>query len=455
MRVRTALSPSWRRGCAVATLALALALRPAAAQAPDTSWVARAALYEIFVQDFTPEGTLRAATAHLDKVLASGANVLWVMPVQPVGIVRHKGTLGSHYAIRDFRGVEPSYGTLDDFRGLVRSAHARGLKVILDWVPDHTAWDHPWIQSHPAYYVRDSTGAPVVPRDPAGKPTDWDDVAQLDYTNPELRAEMLAAMRFWLETCNLDGFRVDVAGFVPHRFWREAIPALRSAVPRRLLFLAEWGELTMHDDGFDLTYGWDGYKRIKEVWKGASAARVATEEADDLAAMPAGGARMRFTTNHDETAWDQPPVTLFGGPAAARAAFVAAALLPGRPLLYAGQEVESPQKLGLFEREAVAWAQPDAAAARAFYARVMRLAITERALQGRAFAPVRTSAPDDVISYRRGELLVLVNARGRAVQLTVEGAEIRGTRDLLGGHRVPGDALALPPWGAVVLRLRR
>jgi alpha-amylase len=438
-------------GC-LAAARPALAQAPAASMAPDTSWVARSALYEVFVQDFSPAGNFRGVIEGLGRIQSSGANVVWLMPIHPIGVLNHKGTLGSPYAARDFRAINPAYGNAADFRALVRAVHARGMKLILDWVPDHTSPDHPWVRAHPDFYVRDEHGTPSVPRGPDGKLTDWDDVLQLDYRNPAVRSEMIATMRWWLQEFGIDGFRVDVAGFIPYDFWREAVPALRGATPRTILLLAEWGDMELHRLGYDLTYAWDSYDRLKEVWRGASASMLVQRELVDLRAMPPGGMRMRFTTNHDKTAWDDPPVAIFGRGAGARAAYVAAALLPGRPLLYNGQEVESPQKLGLFEREPIVWHQPHADQARAFYRRVLQLARTEPALIGGDLQEAQTSAPDDVIAYRRRDVVVLVNARPRAVRFAVMGVDIAGARDLLSGRAERGDTVALPAYGAVVLK---
>ncbi len=420
-------------------------------QAPETSWVARCAIYEVNVRAFSPSGDLKGVTAHLDRIQAAGANVAWLMPIYPVGIADRKGTLGSPYAVRDYLAIDSALGTAADLRDLVRAAHTRGIKVILDWVPDHTAPDNVWIREHPDYYVRDDSGRPVVPRDLQGKPTDWTDTRQLDYRNPALRSAMIAAMRHWLVDFDLDGFRQDVAHFVPLDFWREANAALRAAARRPILLLAEAGELDMHRVGFDLTYAWDSYARLKTVWRGAAADSFVQAEGADLRAMPPGGERLRFTTNHDETAWDNPPVTLFGGRAGARAAFVAMALLPGRPLLYDGQEVESPQKLPLFEREVVAWNQPRGAEARAFYRSVIALARRDGAFVSGGLGEVQTSAPRDVIAYRRGPALVLVNARPSAVRVGVTGFDVKGARDLLSGRTMRSDTLTLPAWGAAVL----
>ena len=294
-----------------------------------------------------------------------------------------------------------------------------------------------------------------MPRDEQGKLTDWTDVAQLDYGNPKVRREMIASMRYWLEQFDIDGFRMDVAGYLPPQFWREALPELRRALPRPILLLAESEAYEMHRVGFDLTYGWEAYNRLKAIWNGASAATFVPDELADLRTMPAGGKRMRFTTNHDETAWDAPPLTLFGGSAGARAAFTAIALLPGRPLLYNGQEVESPQRLALFEREAIVWNQTGGADARAFYKAVVTLTRTEPGLLSMDLRPVQTSAPDDVIAYRRGDLMVLVNARTRALRIAVHGPSVAGARDLLLNRPIGGDSVHLSSYGAVVFRAPR
>lgn len=426
--------------------------------ASDTSWVRRSGLYEVFVRDFSPEGTFRGLTQGLDRIHASGADVLWLMPIHPIGVKNRKGTLGSPYAVKDYRSVNPEYGTPEDFRALVQAVHAKDIKLILDFVPNHTAADHPWVTEHPEYYHRNDRGEPEVPRDETGKLTDWTDVLALDYGNPAVRREIIAAMRYWLVEYGIDGFRVDVAGFIPKDFWREATPQLRAAVPRPILLLAEWGDLEMHRVGFDLTYGWDSYKRVKAVWNGEPASSFVQGELPDMETMPPGGMRMRFTTNHDESAWDNPPMALFGGSAGARAAFVAIALLPGRPLLYNGQEVESPQKLALFEKEAIAW--PPDAVARRFYRSVVTLARQEPDLLSRNLRAVETSAAEDVIAYRRGNVLVLVNTRPRHVTARVTGFPVTGSRYLLseatehGDRTAQSDSIALAGYGFAVLKAR-
>src|SRR5688572_2185374 len=443
-----------RLACAFIAISLT-AGRPSSGQAPalpDTSCVARSALYEVFVRDSSPSCNFRGLIDGLARIQTSGAEVLWLMPNYPIGTLSRKGMLGSPYAGRDYGGFNPEYGTAADFRALVEAVHRRGMKLILDWVPNHTAPDHPWVQQHPNYYVRNERGEPSVPRDEKGKLTDWTDVAQLDYKNPAVRREMIAAMQHWLKEFGIDGFRVDVAGFIPIDFWRKAVPALRSAVPQRIMLLAEWGDLEMHRAGFDLTYAWDSYDRLKAVWQGTPALTFIKGELRDIKAMPPGGMRMRFTTNHDETAWDNPPLKIFGPAAGARAAFAAAALLPGRPLLYNGQEIESHQKLPLFERDSIRWNQPQATEARAFYAKVIELARTEPSLLSPDLRPIETTAPRDVIAYRRGDLIVLVNARAKPASVAVKRVRMVEARDLLSNRTQQGDTIPLPAYGAVVLK---
>ncbi len=414
------------------------------------AFTAQTALYEVFVRDFSPDGTLQGVIQGLDRIQGTGAQVVWLMPIYPVGVKNHKGPLGSSYAVRDYYAINPDYGTEADLHALVDSVHARGMKIILGWVPNHTAWDNVWVTEHPDYYAHTADGKMTVPRDLSGKLTDWTDVAELDYENPALRRAMIEAMKYWLTTFDVDGFRMDVAGFVPDTFWQEAIPQLRAVKP--ILLLAEWDDPRMLADGFDLTYPWSSYGRLKEVWKGRRAADFAEKEVQELAQYPdSGGMRMRMTTNHDETAWDAPPVTLFGGPGGARAAYVAMALLPGPPLLYNGQAVESPQKLGLFDREPVDWNQPHAQEARAFYRQVIELSRTNPSLVNGGLEVVATDAEQDVIAYRRGHVVVLVNARARPVEATVAEPDIEGARDLLGGGVQHGQMVALPAYGAVVL----
>lgn len=421
-------------------------------EAPSVAWQQSSAMYEVFVRDFSPSGDFQGVIDGLDRIEAAGANVIWLMPIHPVGVVNRKGSLGSSYAVRDYRAVNPDYGDFQDFERLVDAVHDRGMRLIIDWVPNHTAWDNAWISEHPEWYTRNAQGQITEPLNDDGTSTTWTDVADLNYGNAAMRRAMIDAMRFWIEEHDVDGFRVDVAGMVPDDFWQQAVPELREAGAE--LLLAEWADPKFHEFGFDLTYGWDGYHALKQVWRGEqTGARFVQRELDEQNLIPFGG-RLRFTTNHDETAWDNPPVTLFGGPAGARAAFAAIALLPGTPLLYNGQEVESPQKLGLFEREPVDWNRPGGDDARAWYRWVVALTRTHPDFDRGELAAVATTGAD-VIAYRRGGSIIVVNPRAQPARVTIAAEDVDGARDLLNGRTQRGSELELGGYGVAVLELER
>lgn len=416
--------------------------------APDRpAWVDDAVIYELFVRNFTPEGTFQAAAARLPELRALGVTTVWLMPIHPVGEARAKGTLGSPYAVRDYFGVNPRFGTPDDFRAFVEAAHAEGLKVIIDFVANHTAWDNAWVEAHPDWYVKDADGAITHP---AG--TDWTDVADLDYDHPEVRAEMQRAMVYWVETFGIDGYRCDVAEMVPADFWAEAIDAVRAVKP--VLMLAEGEDPMLHRVGFDVTYAWRLYGALKEVWNGAPATAFVDVVREQQEAFSPEALRLRFTTNHDETAWDAPPVILFDGPRGAQAAAVLMTLLPGVPLVYNGQEVGSDVRTPLFEEEPLAWTGGEAM--RTFYGDLLALHNEHRALRRGAMPFIQAS--DDVVIYERasGEerFLVVVNVRDRAVEIDVPAPYTAATlTDVWDGAAFEGGTFALQPYAYRVLRI--
>ncbi len=393
----------------------AMAAEPSAANAP-ASGAEDAVVYELYVRSFTPEGTFRAIIPRLDELKELGATVLWLMPIHPVGELNRKGTLGSPYAIRDYKAVNPRFGTMGDFRALVDAVHGRDMKIIIDLVANHTAWDNGWIEAHPEWYTRDSTEAITHPPG-----TDWTDVADLNYDDPALRAAMRNAMRFWVEEVGIDGYRCDVAELVPADFWREAIAELRTIKP--VLMLAEGGSADLYDAGFDLTYAWGFYHVLKQVWRGAPADTLVATLAAERARFPADPGRLRFTTNHDETAWDDTPLALFGGTDGAQAAAVVAATLPGAFLVYNGQEVGDTQRLPLFEQVPIQWDRDPAM--RAFYHDLLARRATHPTLLHGAFEPVPHDETDDVLAYYRiagqDTALVAVNVRDRVVTTTLPG----------------------------------
>jgi glycosidase len=410
------------------------------------AWVDDAVIYELFVRDFTPEGTFRAVIPRLPDLKALGITTIWLMPIHPIGEKARKGTLGSPYAVRDYQAVNPNFGTKEDFQALVDSVHAAGMTLILDFVANHTAQDHPWVMEHPEWYTKDSTGAVTHPPG-----TDWYDVADLDYSNPDLRAAMIDAMRYWVAEHDVDGYRCDVAELVPQDFWDAAIDTLRTVKP--VMMLAEGADPWLYEVGFDVTYGWSTYQALKAIWDDAPADTLYAVLEEEATRYPDDALRMRFTTNHDETAWDAPPVDLFDGLDGARAASVAALTLPGLPLLYNGQEVGSPQRLRLFEKDTIDFAQNPSM--RAFYAVLLGLYQRHPALRDGTLTPLIRDA-DVLLHERRADddrVIVAVNVRPepRAVALPLALTETTFT-DALTGERLPAaDSLSLPPYGTRLL----
>ena len=413
---------------------------------PD--WVTDAVVYELFIQDFTPEGTFQAIIPRLPELKNLGVTVLWLMPIHPYGVERKKGELGSPYAVRDYFDVNPAFGTREDFQDLVDAVHAHGMHVIIDLVANHTAWDNAWVTEHPDWYTTDSTGTIVHP---AG--TDWTDVADLNYDSPEVREAMMQAMKYWVEAFGIDGYRCDVAESVPLDFWEDAIAEVRRIKP--VMMLAEGEDPALHRVGFDLTYAWRLYGALKEVWNGAPASTFVDVLEEQEEEFPEGALRLRFTTNHDETAWDAPPPRLFGGLEGAQAASVLMTTIEGVPLLYNGQEVGTDENVPLFEKRPIAWDRnPEL---RAFYEALLGLYDRSRALRRGAMTLLAPEAEDVVVYTRSTEnarLLIAVNVRDREVAVPPLPEDLRAAsfKDALKGE--PADVPAtLPPYGYVVLRV--
>ncbi len=282
------------------------------------------------------------------------------MPIHPIGKVGRKGSLGSYYAVRDYRQVNPEFGTLRDFDRVVRRCHELDLKVILDWVPNHTAWDHRWISEHPEWYRRNDEGA-IVPPVP-----DWRDVAQLDYglqastrlspAQRELWSTMQQEMAFWVEDHGVDGFRCDVASFLPMRFWRETRRKLRRA-GRELFWLAEADGPELHDRAFDASYGWTLQRGLDEVAAGKLEGRTLIRRLRrEQKEYPSHALRMQMTSNHDANSWDGSALTRLGA-AGAEAGAVLSFVFPGIPLIYGGQEAGLRHRLAFFEKDEIPWGE--------------------------------------------------------------------------------------------------
>ena len=310
--------------------------------------VADVVMYQVNPRVFAASNSFQAIINRIDSIEDLGVNVLWIMPIYPIGQEKSKN---SPYSVRDYKAVAPEYGTIDDLRMLVESCHERGMGVILDWVANHTAWDNVWLQQHPDWYTHDSLGNIIYPPG-----TDWTDVADLNYSNKDMRAAMIDAMRFWVDSVGIDGFRCDVADQVPLDFWVECIDNLRAAAkPRRLIMLAEGANPQNLKAGFDLNYAWEYMHAIEQVMKGeAKVGQLVKVDQNEYKDLDPGKFKLRFTTNHDEST-KATPVKLYGGMKASMAAFVATTMLHGGMLVYGSQEVGYPEPINFFKYVPVNW----------------------------------------------------------------------------------------------------
>lgn len=310
---------------------------------PD--WSYNAVIYEMNVRQYTPEGTFAAAAGQLPRLQKLGADVIWLMPIYPIGVEERKGTLGSYYAISDYCAVNPEFGTMDDFDDFLAEAHDAGFKVILDWVANHTSPDAVWESERPEdWYVRDSLGNTVTQYD-------WTDIAELNYDNADMREEMRKSMRFWLDK-GVDGFRCDMACEVPMDFWRETLPQLRREYPGTY-YLAEGESPELHNCAFDASYAWELHHLLNDIAKGSkSAADLKAYIERDAAACPPEAFRLMFTSNHDENSWAGTEFERMGD--AAEVMALLTFLLPsGQPLIYTGQEMGYDHRFEFFEKDPV------------------------------------------------------------------------------------------------------
>ena len=310
-------------------------------------WTQSANIYEVNIRQYTPEGTFRAFMKHLPRLKKMGVDILWIMPIHPIGEKNRKGGMGSPYASKNYKEVNPDFGTKADFKQLVEQAHALGFKVILDWVANHSAFDNIWAKEHPDWYTQDKDGNIIHPKD-----TDWTDVADLNYDNPDMRAAMIGAMQYWLREFDIDGYRCDVAGFVPDDFWKEAITELQKT--KNIFMLAEWDEPKMHDDYFHMTYGWGFHHIMNKVAK--SKMPISAIDAfikKDNKKYKHEDYRMNFTTNHDENSWNGTVYERMGK--LADAMTVLAFTIQGMPLIYSGQEAGLNKRLSFFEKDSIDW----------------------------------------------------------------------------------------------------
>ena len=381
------------------------------------TWLANTNIYEVNVRQFTEEGTFNAFVKSLPRLKNMEVDILWLMPITPISMEKRKGTLGSQYACSDYTSINPEFGSLSDFKSLVKTAHSMGFKVIIDWVANHTGWDHVWTKSHPEYYLKDDIGDFKTA-------SGMDDIIELDYDNPALRKAMIAAMQFWITETGIDGFRCDLAAWVCLDFWQEARLQLEIAKP--LFWLGEFDELDNPDYGtvFDASYSWawmhttkefaDGKKTVADLWD-------LLKRYNNL-----GDSSMRawFTSNHDENSWNGTEYEKYGKLALPLA--VLSTTWNGVPLIYNGQELPLLKRLQFFDKDIIPW-EADCLL-NAFYTKLLHLKKSNPALLGCdnnvSTHIIENNAPDKIMCYVRvngnHRVFVIVNLSDESINLEMQ-----------------------------------
>ncbi len=309
-------------------------------------WSKDAVIYEANIRQHTVEGTFAAFTERMDELKEMGIDIIWLMPIHPIGEKNRKGSLGSYYAVKDYKAVNPEFGTEADFRALVNKAHEMGMYVIIDWVANHTAWDNVWTESHPEYYMKDSAGAFILP-DPG-----WQDVIDLNYDNKALWAAMTDALEYWVRDFDIDGYRCDVAAMVPTAFWDQARAKLDKIKP--VFMLAEASEPELHVNAFDMTYNW----QLKDILNDIAAGKKNVSDIhrhfiSEDTLYENNWYRMNFVTNHDENSWHKDIHSRLGD--FAEISTVMTCLVEGMPLVYSGQEAGLDKSLRFFDKDTIEW----------------------------------------------------------------------------------------------------
>lgn len=437
---------------------------PASAQAQDRyapvdlsgvrhpEWAKDAVIYQINTRQFTREGTFRAAQAQLPRLKRMGVDILWLMPIHPIGVKNRKGSLGSPYSVRDYYGVNPEFGTMVDFKAFVRAAHAQGMRVILDWVANHSAWDHALVAQHPEYYDRDWKGE--------FRPTpwwDWSDIIDFDFRQAGIRRYMADAMLFWVREADIDGYRADVAAYVPVDFWEKLREDLDRVKPVFMLGEAQMRDL--HYRAFDASYGWGWYEAMANIAKGkADVGALFGYYSENESAWPAGAMRMVYAENHDQNAWHGTQFETFGP--ALDNTLVLSFVGEGIPLIYNGQEAGNPKRLEFFEKDPIAWREHRL---NGLFTRLIALKSRNKALWnapwGARMIGVVNSAPSKVFSFVRHKdghrLFAIFNMSGEPQRVTFKDRLHHGRyRDFATGRAMTFDARSeerLAPWSYRVL----
>ena len=447
---------------------------------PD--WHKNAVIYEVNLRHFTKENTFKSFEAHIPRLKNMGIDILWFMPVNPVSLKNRKGELGSPYSIGDYYKTNPDFGSLDDFKHMVNAIHDAGLHIIIDWVPNHTGWDNPWITEHPDWYTKDKDGNITDPIDyNTGKPWGWTDVADLNYDNQEMRIGMIDALKYWINETGIDGYRMDVAHGVPVDFWAQCTDSLYAIKP---LFMLSEGEVPaiVNNGAFIADYGWEMHHILNEIAKSQKANRKKGEKlvqgnvvkgekaveikktANDIDSVIAKkatqytkGYQMQFTSNHDENSWAGTEFERMGD--GHKAFAVLTATINGIPLVYTGQESAMDKQLEFFKKDSIPWGEYSYAG---FYKTLFDLKHLNKALwngeHGGKVVKIATGNDENIYAFSRekdgDKVVVILNLSSARQKAILSGASFSGLyREIFSSQQKEvkeGDQIELAPWQYLV-----
>jgi glycosidase len=412
------------------------------------SWIMQGNIYEVNVRQYTAEGTFTAFAKHLDRLKDMGVQTLWFMPIHPIGKTERKGSLGSYYAISDYTAINPEFGNMDDWKALVKQAHEKGLKVIIDWVPNHTGADHYWLEKHPGFYVRDSSGKAV-------SQFDWTDTRKLNFQNAELRDTMISQMKYWVTETGIDGFRCDYAVGPSRSFWTDCIKELKST--KNLFMLAEADSAWLHEVGFDATYAWPEFNMMKLIAAGKrNAAAMDSVIGRTDTSLRKNAIRVFFTSNHDENSWNKADFETMPGNSHAPFAVLTQTMKRAIPLVYSGQEEPVLRAIKFFDKDTITFAKYGRGE---FYKKLLTLRKSNIALSANAgFIRLVTKMDDKVYAYAREmngkKVVVILNLSDVAQSFTIDNALVQGTAtEIFTGKKETieaGKTFSMVPWGYLV-----
>lgn len=419
-------------------------------------WSYSAVLYEMNIRQLTPEGTLQAAEEKLEFLHEMGIDAIWLMPIYPIGEEGRKGSLGSYYSIKDYCAVNPEFGTMEDLDSFIEKVHSFGMKVLLDWVANHTARDAKWLKTKSAdWYEREADGTAKVP-------WDWTDTAKLNYANRDVWRGEIKAMRFWIEKHNIDGFRCDMAMLVPIEFWQQACSVLRAVKPD-VFMLAEAEELNLFDKAFDMCYAWEIHHMMCDIAKGERRVwDLRNTMYADRERYPESAMKMMFTSNHDENSWSGSEFDRFG---AAREVMTALTFVweAAMPLIYTGQEVGYNHSFEFFERDHIPAEAYKANSDTELYRKLIALKHSQPALQageqGGRTIEIENNAKDCLMTFVRekgdSRVVAIMNLSPYTIHANYNNGIYAGEYT----NAITGEKVLLPlhleqdiePWGYTLL----